>query len=119
MRTEEVISEHDKRITTLERNDKDQDRRIHDLEKNYTKLESTIIQENRETRMIFQSTMNKQWDLIKTRDIAKENESQREHDFRKSKLEKNTDIILKIIGVLLGTGGLLYLLTQYFLGLST
>ena len=115
MKTEEIISEHDKRLSTLEENDREQDRRIRELEKSFTKLESTIIQENRETRMIFQSTMNKQWDLIKTRDIAKENENQREHEFRKSKFEKNTDLAIK----LLGAGGLVYLFVQSVLSTFT
>lgn len=108
METQDIILDHGRRITDLEEHDKEQDRRIRTLEQNYTKLESTIVQENRETRMIFQSTMDKQWDLIKTRDIAKENASQRDYELQKTKFERRTELLVK----LLGAGGLIYLMVQ-------
>lgn len=115
MEQNELLLKHDERLSTLEENDREQDRQIRELQQNYQKLESTIVQENRETRMIFQSTMDKQWDLIKTRDIAKESASQREHELEKSKLERRTELLLK----LLGAGGLIYLCAQSFLDILT
>ena len=109
------IDEHDKRLnnhgdrlTKLEKWDEDKHRRLKVVEDNYTKLESTIISENKEMRLFFQSNMDKQWDLIKVRDEQKHDQQKMKHEFDKTKFERWSEILLKLAG----TGGILYLIIQ-------
>ncbi|MEX3622082.1 hypothetical protein [Viridibacillus arvi] len=99
---------HEGRIKQLEVNDLDKEKRLRAVEQSYLKLENTILQENRDTRLLFQNTIQNQWDLIKSRDAAVENDKSRNYDLAKSNLERRTELAIK----LLGTGGLLYLCIQ-------
>lgn len=102
------LEDHEQRIRVLEENDIDKESRLRNVEKNYVQLESTILQENRDTRQFFQSNMDKQWDLIKSFGIFSDKEKEREHELTKTKIERHTDILLKVGG----TGGILYLIVQ-------
>ena len=82
--------------------------RLRNIEKSYTHLETTILQENRDTRQFFQSTMDKQWDLIKSMGALNEKEKERQHEIKKTKLERHTELFLKLGGA----GGILYLIIQ-------
>lgn len=105
---ERLLENHEERIVTLEKSDTEKELRIQTIEKNYMKLENTILQENRDTRSFFQSTMDKQWELIKSRDSAVESEKIRTYDLRKTKMERNADLLLKYGGA----GSVLYLFLQ-------
>lgn len=105
---DERFNQHGERISRLEKFDEDKHRRLKEIEKNYERLEGTIINENKEMRTFFQSNMDKQWDLIKSRDEQKHDTRRMRHDLDKTKVERWTDIIFKLVG----TGGLLYLIVQ-------
>ncbi|MEK5528526.1 hypothetical protein MKX79_03905 [Viridibacillus sp. FSL R5-0468] len=106
-----LIENHEGRIKQLELNDLDKEKRLRTVEQSYLKLENTILQENRDTRQLFQNTMQNQWDLIKSSYAATENDKNRKYELTKSKLERRTELTMK----LLGTGGLLYLCVQSLL----
>ncbi|MGA4517186.1 hypothetical protein ACPA0F_07850 [Solibacillus silvestris] len=107
----QVIKDHEHRIKVLEVSDADKELRLRSIEKSYTHLESTILQENRDTRQFFQSTMDKQWDLIKSMGVLQDKEKDRKHEIAKTKAERTYEILLKIGG----TGGVLYLIVQAIL----
>jgi len=102
------LKQHDDRLITLEISDKSKTERLQAVEANYTNLENTILKENRDTRAFFQETMNKQWDLISGKNEYDDAESQRNHDLDKTKIERYSEIVLKIVGA----GGVLILVTQ-------
>lgn|SRR5699024_7003892 len=116
---EERLTEHDKRlnihserIDQLVKFDEDKHRRLKKVEENYGELKETIVGENKEMRQFFQSNMDKQWDLIKSRDEQKHETRKMKHDLDKTKTERYTDIAIK----LLGAGGIAYLVAQNLLG---
>ncbi|NYV68116.1 hypothetical protein HYI36_22830 [Bacillus sp. Gen3] len=102
------IKDHEYRIRILEESDADKEMRLRNIEKSYAHLETTILQENRDTRHFFQSTMDKQWDLIKSMGALNEKEKERQHEIKKTKLERHTELFLKLGGA----GGILYLIIQ-------
>lgn len=102
------FEDHEHRIRILEESDADKEMRLRNIEKSYTHLETTILQENRDTRQFFQSTMDKQWDLIKSMGALNEKEKERQHEIKKTKLERHTELFLKLGGA----GGILYLIIQ-------
>lgn len=106
-----LLENHEGRIKQLEENDQDKEKRLRTMEQSYLKLENTILQENRDTRQLFQNTMQNQWDLIKSSYASTENDKNRKYELTKSKLERRTELTMK----LLGTGGLLYLCVQSLL----
>lgn len=122
----EKVTEHEEMLKELKEQDayllkghdalfewkKDMEKWRQDSDANYHDLKSTILLENKETRTFFQSIMDKQWDLIKSRDTSFENEKVRRHDFQKSKLEKYSEIIIKVAGA----GGILVLIAQLLFG---
>lgn len=106
------LNQHSERITQLEKYDEDIHRRMKKSEENYERLENTIVTENKEMRLFFQSNMDKQWDLIKSRDEQKHDSTRMKYELDKTKTERYADITFK----LLGTGGIVYLILQNFLG---
>lgn len=103
-----ILENHEDRIVQLEKNDLEKELRIKRIEDNYIRLENTIMTENRETRDILREGMRNQWELIKSRDEKKELESVRDYDFKKTKFEKRTELLVKILTI----GGVGYLLIQ-------
>ncbi|KZR58987.1 hypothetical protein [Pseudobacillus badius] len=110
-----MLENHEQRIKVLELSDIDKERRINNIEKNYAHLETTILQENRDTRQFFQSTMDKQWDLIKSMGALNDKERDRQHEIKKTKLERHTELFLKVGGA----GGILYLIIQAVIDFAT
>lgn len=104
----ERLNQQGARITQLEKYDDDKHRRITVIEENYKDLEKTIVSENREMRSFFLANMDKQWDLIKSRDEQRHDTRRMRYDLDKTKVERWTDIVFKLVG----TGGLLYLIVQ-------
>lgn len=115
MNEKEILLEHDERISTLEKSDKERIKQINELERSHRNLENTIVQENRETRMIFQSTMNKQWDMIKSSQDLNNERINKEYELRradqqaavemnKTKWSMLADVSLKLVG----SGSLIY-----------
>ncbi|MEQ6856056.1 hypothetical protein AAHH17_16370 [Lysinibacillus capsici] len=109
------LEEHEHRIRILEESDADKERRLRNIESSFTHLETTILQENRDTRQFFQSTMDKQWDLIKSMGALNDKERDRQHEIRKTKLERHTELFLKVGGA----GGILYLIIQAIIDFAT
>ncbi len=119
MPVEERLIEHDKRLnnhgerlTQLEKFDEDKHRRLKKVEENYDELKETIVTENKEMRLFFQSNMDKQWDLIKSRDEQRHDKERMKHELDKTKTERYSDIAFKLFGA----GGIVYLIVQNFLG---
>ncbi len=106
------LNQHGERIKQLEKYDEDKHQRLKKVEANYDELKETIVGENKEMRQFFQSNMDKQWDLIKSRDEQRHDTRRMKHELDKTKTEKYADIIFK----LLGTGGIVYLIIQSLLG---
>ena len=102
------IQDHEYRIVVLEGSDREMREKVLLLERNIHQLENTVIQESRETRSVLQGTMDKQWDLIKARDDAASREKERQHEIQKTKMERYTEVFLKVSGA----GGILYLIVQ-------
>lgn len=111
----DILTKHDERITTLEKSDQERIKQINELERSHRNLENTIVQENRETRMIFQSTMNKQWDMIKSSQDLNNERVNKEYELRradqqaaveinKTKWSMLADVSLKLVG----SGSLIY-----------
>lgn len=95
-------------IQELKKNDEEKHKRLLNVEKNYERLESTIVNENKETRNFLQSTMDKQWDLIKSRDDQSHDTRRMRHEITKTKIERWSDITFKVVG----SGGIIYLIIQ-------
>lgn len=106
--TKERLDNHELRIEKLEEKDLEKEIRLRKVEDSYLRLENTIMSENRETRDILRESMTKQWELIKSRDEVKDAQKARDHEYRKTKLERKTELTIKLLTV----GGLGYLLIQ-------
>jgi predicted phage-related endonuclease len=106
------LNQHSERLTQLEKWDEDKHRRLKEIEQNYVKLENTIVTENKEMRLFFQSNMDKQWDLIKSRDEQRHDSRRMRYELDKTKVERWSDIIFKLVGA----GGLFYLVVQAIIG---
>jgi hypothetical protein len=126
LENDEKLRNHDERIVVLEEGQsvlkkesddlflwkKETERRLQQGEHNYQDLKNTILVANDRMQTFFSSTMDKQWDLIKSRDALSENENIRKHDFSKSKLEKWSEIVIKVCGA----GGILIVIAQLLFG---
>lgn len=107
----ETVKQHGEDIEQLKQADLRHDERLREMKNNYTNLENTILKENRDTRSFFQDVMNKQWELISSKGKYEDAHKQRVYDYKKSALERWSEIFLKVVG----TGGILYLLIQSFI----
>lgn len=105
---EMVLDDHENRLVKLEKSDLEKELRIQKIEDNYLRLENTIMAESRETRDILREGMNKQWELIKSRDDKFAAEAERQHILKKTRIERNSEILLR----LLTAGGIIYLLME-------
>lgn len=101
-----ILDNHEGRIRTLEESDIDKERRLKEMEHGFTKLENTIMTENRDTRKLLQDTLQNQWDIIKSRDKAEENDKKRKHEIEKTKMQNISETIMKFAG----TGSVFYLI---------
>lgn len=107
----DTVKQHGVEIEQLKQADLKHEEQIREMKNNYTNLENTILKENRDTRSFFQDMMNKQWELISSKGKYEDAQNQRVYDYKKSALERWSEIFLKIVG----TGGILYLLIQSFI----
>ncbi len=114
---ESRLTDHEKRLQHLEKQDIKKDERIENIEQNFLKLENTILKENQETRNLFKEITSRQWSLIEGREKAEEAKEIREYElnasekkdeleFRKQKFSSYLEFAIK----LLTAGGLIYLL---------
>ncbi|WP_060210478.1 hypothetical protein [Sporosarcina koreensis] len=103
--------EKHERLKLMEEQDKKNEERLQEVEKNYTRLESTIVSENREMRSFFLTNMDKQWDLIKSRDEQRHDNLRMKHELSKTTVERWSDIFFKLVG----SGSVLYVLIQTFI----
>lgn len=105
------LKQHDERLVNLEEADKSHTARLQIVEANYTKLENTILNENRDMRTFFQNSMNKQWDMISGNRQSEDAQLERDYDLKKTRIERYSEITLKIVGA----GGLLIIIAQALL----
>lgn len=127
------ITQLQKDVDELKRNDREQLSSLTDLErwrmqheKNFNELKETISKENEQTRetMLKQTdtltTQNTELlDLVKTTLGVKSSTDKYAHDLKMLKWDRITTIILKAGGgliALLGSGTGLYLVIEYFFG---
>ncbi len=119
---ERRLTDHEKRLQYLEKQDIKKDEKLENIEQNFIKLENTILKENQETRNLFKEITSRQWTLIEGREKAEEakeireyelnaNEKKDELEFRKQKFSSFLDLAIK----LLTAGGLIYLLIESLL----
>lgn len=115
----EKVAEHTDQISELQEDSSrfkawqaETEKRLILSENNYQDLKNTILLANQDMRTFFVSTMDKQWDLIKSRDILSENEKVRRYELGKSKVEKISEIIIKVCGA----GGILIVIAQLLFG---
>lgn len=96
---DERIDTHDKQIVELQ-----SDSRA--LKSQIDRLENTVTSEMRETRAVFLSTSDKQWDLIKSK-------LEMEYKMNEHKSKRRHELWLKAFGA----GGILYVLFEIFTNL--
>jgi hypothetical protein len=113
------LDEHGNRITALEKADVEKSETIKLLEiqfasikTDFTNLENTIWKTAQSTQDHFSAQNAQQHELIKTMNEGKENERERRHDLSKTKLEKYSEVIMKVAGA----GGILFLLLELIFG---
>lgn len=128
----EIIEAHEKSIeelkssySKLEENDKKQTEKLDmlagqmsNLAIQNTELKTTVLQASQTQQEVFRDTMSKQWELIKARDETKESERKRVHEINLSEqaLKKtNSEKGWELVGKLLMTGGLIYLIAERLL----
>ncbi len=85
---------------------------IKQLQDNAIKLENVVMAENRETRLTITQTNNQLVELINGLMSYKTGEKQVNKDIQIARWES----IAKIIGILAGSGGLLYIIFSKLLG---
>ncbi|MDD1501614.1 hypothetical protein PVA17_02345 [Lysinibacillus sp. CNPSo 3705] len=119
---EHRLTDHEKRLQFLEKQDVKKSKQLENIEQSYMKLENTILKENQETRNLFKELTDRQWSLIEGREKAEEakeirdyelnaSEKKDELEFRKQKFSSYLDLAIK----LLTAGGLIYLLIESLL----
>lgn len=108
---EQYDKEKHERLKHVEEQDEKYEERLKEVEHNYNRLENTIVSENREMRSFFLTNMDKQWDLIKSRDEQRHDSRKMRHELDKTKVERWTDIFFKLAG----TSGILYFIIQAFI----
>lgn len=115
----EKVAEHTEQISELQEESTrfkawqiETEKRLVQGENNYQDLKNTILLANQDMRTFFVSTMDKQWDLIKSRDLLSENEKVRRYEMGKSKLEKYSEMVIKLGGA----GGILIVIAQLLFG---
>ena len=94
---DEIIKQHDSllRVHTEQ---------IRNIENGNLKLENLVMQENRETRATIMQTNRELHDLINNILGFKTGQNQLNHNMKMSTAES----VVKIVGILAGSGGLLY-----------
>lgn len=101
---EERINAHDEVLEDHTLQLKVQAEQIKQLQDNGIRLENVVMSENRETRLTITNTNKQLHELINNVLGFKQGESKLSHDLQMARLEK----IVKIIGILCGSGGILY-----------
>jgi hypothetical protein len=114
----EQVRKLDDRVVILEVSERERDEvdrareeRIKRLEDNATKLENTVMSENRDTRATVVEQNRQLFTLIESVMGFKATEHSQNHEYRVVKWDRTTNILLKVVGA----GGVLYLLVQSFL----
>lgn len=87
----DTVKDHGERIGVLEQ-------RLEKVENNYINLENTIWKTSQSTQDVFRDTIKNQFELIKLQSGAKNEENAREHELKKTKIEKYSEIVLKVAG---------------------
>lgn len=111
----EQVRKLDDRVIILEVSDRERDEidrireeRIKRLEDNATKLENTVMSENRDTRATVVEQNRQLFTLIESVMGFKTTEHSQNHEYRVVKWDRTTNVLLKVAGA----GGILYLIAQ-------
>ncbi|MEK4629751.1 hypothetical protein MKZ17_16195 [Solibacillus sp. FSL R7-0682] len=121
----ETVKNHEERITILEKNDKELkenfnklSNQILTLESQNTKLENTLLNDNRDTRQTMKDQAEKMFALVENAMGYQNSKSTQDHELKMLKLNTWSTVFLKFagaIGALGSAGGLIYLVAQHFL----
>ena len=115
----ETLDEHGNRIAQLEASDKEKadsiellTREFADISTNFTRMENTILKSAQTTQEVMSAQNTQQWDLIKILNEGKQAELVRDHDLKKTKMEKFWEYAGKATALLLSSGSILYVIVE-------
>ena len=115
----ETLDEHGNRIAQLEASDKEKADSIElltskfaDISTNFTRMENTILKSAQTTQEVMSAQNTQQWDLIKILNEGKQAELVRDHDLKKTKMEKFWEYAGKATALLLSSGSILYVILE-------
>lgn len=116
----DTLDEHGNRIKRLEDSDKEKTdaidlltKEFSDISTNFTRMENTILKSAQTTQEVMSAQNTQQWDLIKILNEGKQAELVRNHELKKTKMEKFWELAGKITMALLGSGGLIIVALEF------
>lgn len=120
----QTVQDHEERITKLEENDRELKENFNKLssqmmtlESQNTKLENTLLNDNRDTRQTMKDQGEKMFHLVESAMGYQSSKSVQDHELKMLKLNTWSTVFLKIsgaIGALGSAGGVIYLIFQNF-----
>lgn len=121
----DTVKNHEERITILEKNDKDHQEKLDtlsgqmtELKNQNTELENTVLKDNRETRNVLNTQMEKLFTLTENAMGYQSNRSAQQHEFKMLKWNTIANVVFKVCGafsVLGASGGIIYMIIEYFI----
>lgn len=122
----ETVKDHEERITKLEENDRELKENFNKLssqmltlESQNTKLENTLLSDNRDTRLAMKEQGEKMFHLVENAMGYQSSKSTQDHEFKMLKLNTFSTVFLKVSGgilALLSSGGAIYYIIQQMFG---
>lgn len=107
-----VLKQHADEISLLKKSDEDIMRELKGMKMDLTGIENTILKSAQETRDIMNTQNTQQWELIKVLNAGNQEERVRKHEITKTKVEKYSELIIKVAGA----GGILIVLAELIFG---
>lgn len=121
----QTVQDHEERITKLEENDRELKENFNKLssqmltlESQNTKLENTLLNDNRDTRQTMKEQGEKMFELVESAMGYQNNRTAQDHELKMLKLNTWSTVFLKFagaVGALGSAGGLIYLVVQHLL----
>lgn len=108
----ETLKDHATEISLLKKSDEDLMRELKGMKSDFTNLENTIWKTAQSTQDHFSAQNAQQWKLIEALNNGNQDDRKRKHELNKTKLEKYSEIIIKVASA----GGILYLFAELLFG---
>lgn len=108
----ETLKVHATEISMLKKSDEDLMRELKGMKSDFTNLENTIWKTAQSTQDLMKSQTAQQWKLIDALNSGNQEDKKRKHELSKTKLEKYSEIIIKVASA----GGILYLFAELLFG---